>query len=72
MVSVLMVKPNGMKKQKVARMETGMANIGMMVERQFCRNRNTTIATSANAFNKVPITSCIDTLMMVIDSKGTT
>jgi hypothetical protein len=35
MVSVLMVNPRGMKKQKVDKIDTGMANIGMIVERQF-------------------------------------
>ena len=67
-----MVNPNGMKKQKVDKIDTGMANIGMIVERQFCRNRNTTRATYISAFISVPITSCIDTRMMVTDSKGTT
>jgi len=38
MVSVLTVKPNGMKKQNVPRIETGIARIGIMVDRKFCRN----------------------------------
>ena len=48
----------------------GIAKIGIKVDRQFCRNKNTTIATNANAFNRVPTTSCIETLMIVTDSNG--
>jgi hypothetical protein len=33
MVSVLIVNPSGRKKQNVPRMETGMARIGIIVER---------------------------------------
>ena len=71
MVSVLIVKPNGMKKQKVPRIETGIARIGIIVERKFWRNSKTTRPTRASAFSKVPTTSTIETFMMVIDSKGT-
>jgi hypothetical protein len=35
MVSVLMVKFRGMKKQKVPKIETGIAKTGISVERQF-------------------------------------
>src|SRR6185503_1720047 len=72
MVSVLMVKPNGIKKQKAAKIETGIAKMGMMVDRQFCRKIKTTNATNASALSKVPITSCMETVMMVTDSNGTT
>ena len=36
-------------KQKVREIETGMAKIGMMVDRQFCRKSKTTKATRASA-----------------------
>src|ERR1700712_1984862 len=72
MVSVLMVNPKGMKKQKVDKMDTGIANMGIIVDRQFCRKRNTTNATNVRALINVPITSSIDTRIMVIDSNGTT
>ena len=71
MVSVLMVKPSGIKKQKVPNMETGIASTGMSVERQFCRNTNTTMATSPSVRSRVCTTSFIDTLTTVTDSKGT-
>src|ERR1017187_3389610 len=71
MVSVLMVKPNGMKKQNVPKIETGMARTGINVERRFWRKRNTTIATRPNVFNSVFTTSAIETLTTVTASKGT-
>src|SRR5580704_756023 len=71
MVSVLIVNPNGMKKQNVPRMETGMASTGISVERQFCKNRNTTIATSPSVFNKVHTTSDMETFTTVTASNGT-
>src|ERR1700743_2702212 len=72
MVSVLMVNPKGIKKQKVDKIDTGIANMGIIVDRQFCRKRNTTIATNISALINVPTTSSMDTLIMVTDSKGTT
>src|ERR1700759_5553909 len=71
MVNVLMVNPNGIKKQNVPNMDTGIAKTGIKVERQFCRNRNTTTATSPNVFNNVPTTSSMDTFTTVTDSNGT-
>src|SRR6185437_5223020 len=71
MVSVLMVKPNGIKKQNVPKIETGIANIGIKVERQVCRNTNTTIPTNANVINKVNTTSFMETFTTVTDSNGT-
>src|SRR5450432_4545119 len=71
MVSVLMVNPSGMKKQNVPNMETGMARTGISVERRFCRNRNTTIATRPSVFNSVQTTSDMDTFTTVTDSNGT-
>src|ERR1700709_1327971 len=68
MVSVLMVKPNGIKKQKVPNMETGIASTGIKVDRQFCKKRNTTKATSASACSNVFTTSFIDTLIIVTPS----
>src|SRR5579863_1243378 len=72
MVRVLIVNPKGIKKQKVDKIDTGIANIGIIVDRQFCRKRNTTIATNVRALTKVPITSFMETLIMVTDSNGTT
>src|ERR1700744_1427695 len=71
MVNVLMVKPSGIKKQKVPNMETGIANTGINVDRQVCRNTNTTIATNPKVINKVTTTSFIETFTTVTDSKGT-
>src|SRR5579871_315799 len=71
MVSVLMVKPSGIKKINVPKIETGIASTGINVERKFCRNKNTTIATRPSVFNKVPTTSAIETFTTVTDSKGT-
>ena len=71
MVSVLMVKPNGIKKQKVPNMETGMAKTGIRVDLKFCRNNNTTKATRPNVFNKVHTTSLMETFTTVTDSNGT-
>src|SRR5258707_13329818 len=72
MVSVLMVNPKGIKKQKVDKIDTGIANMGIIVDRQFCRKRKTTIATNVSALINVPITSSMDTRIIVTDSKGTT
>src|SRR4051794_21160984 len=70
-VRVLMVNPKGIKKQNVPKIDTGIAKTGISVERQFCKNRNTTIATNPNVFNKVPTTSCMETFTTVTDSNGT-
>src|SRR5450755_4006401 len=70
-VSVLIVNPSGMKKQKVPRIETGMASTGIKVDRQFCKKRNTTMATRPRVFNKVQTTSDMETFTTVTDSKGT-
>src|ERR1700722_10971354 len=71
MVSVLIVNPSGMKKQNVPRMETGIASTGISVERQFCKKRNTTSATSPSVFNKVHTTSDMETFTTVTASNGT-
>jgi hypothetical protein len=51
-------------------MDTGMANIGMIVERQFCRKQKYHYRNQPSALIKRASTSCMDTLMMVTDSKG--
>ena len=51
-VSLLMVKPSGMKKIKVPIMETGMASTGIMVDRQSWRKMNTTSTTSARGLQQ--------------------
>src|ERR1700676_844637 len=71
MGSVLIVNPNGIKKQKVPNIDTGIASTGIKVERQVCKSRKTTMATSRNVFNNVTTTSCIETFTTVTDSKGT-
>src|ERR1700692_5080568 len=71
MVSVLMVKPSGIKKQNVPRIDTGMASTGISVERQFCKNKNTTRATRPSVFNKVHTTSDMETFTTVTASNGT-
>src|ERR1700743_2787798 len=71
MVSVFMVKPSGIKKQNVPKIDTGIASTGISVDRHVCKNRNTTTATSASVFNNVPTTSSIETFTTVTDSNGT-
>src|SRR6185437_11246657 len=71
MVNVLIVKFKGTKKQKVPKIDTGIASTGIKVERQFCKKRKTTKATRAKVFNKVTTTSCIETFTTVTDSNGT-
>ena len=39
MINVFIVKPRGTKKINVPKIETGIANKGMMVVRQFCKNK---------------------------------
>ena len=67
-----MVKPSGMKKIKVPIMETGMANTGIMVDRQSWRKMNTTSTTSARASSRVMITSLMETFTTETFSKATT
>src|SRR5260221_12884257 len=70
MVRVLIVNPRGIKKQKVPKMDTGIARTGIRVDRRFCRKRKTTTATKPRVINKVLTTSDIDTLTTETDSKG--
>src|ERR1700678_4506056 len=70
-VSVLMVNPSGKKKIKVPMIDTGIARMGIMVERKLWRNTNTTTATSPSVLSSVHTTSDIDTLTTVTASKGT-
>ena len=72
MVSVLIVKPSNEKKAKVPTIATGIARIGISVDRQFCKKKNTTSVTNPNAINKVFTTSLIETFTTDIVSKGTT
>ena len=44
-------------------MATGTATSGMMADRQFCRNKSTTKATSITASRRVLKTSLIDSVM---------
>ena len=60
-VSVLMEKPNSSIALNVPISDTGTASIGIMVARQFCRNRKTTAKTSAMDSPSVFSTSTIDT-----------
>ena len=48
---------------KVPMMATGTAISGISVERQFCKNSSTTMATSMTASSRVLKTSLIDSLM---------
>ena len=69
-VSVLIVKPKGIKKIKVPIKETGIANKGISVALQFCKKRNTTNVTKTNASIKVWITSLIETFTTETVSSG--
>src|SRR5579862_2476508 len=70
-VSVLIVKPSGIKKQNVPSIDTGIASTGIKVDLKFWRKIKTTIATSPRVFSNVPTTSAIDTLTTVTASNGT-
>src|SRR5690349_7784606 len=70
-VSVLIVNPNGTKKINVPISDTGMANTGIKVARQFWRNKNTTITTKVSASKSVVVTSFIEVFTTETDSEGT-
>src|SRR6185436_3548282 len=70
-VSVLIEKPNSSIAVNVPISDTGTASIGIMVARQFCRNRNTTAKTSAMDSPSVFSTSWIDTRTNLVVSYGT-
>ena len=52
-------------------MDTGMAMIGMIVARTFCRNRKTTSTTRTIASTKVITTSSIETSTKRVVLNGT-
>ena len=56
-VNVLIVNPKIAKEINVPKRDTGTAIMGINVERQFCKNRNTIMATMHNASIKVFLTS---------------
>ena len=62
-VRLFRLKPMAAITAKVPMMATGTATSGMSDDRQFCRNTNTTRATSTMASNRVSNTSLIDSLM---------
>ncbi len=57
-VSTFRVKPSAIMTPKVPIRETGMARIGMVAARQFCRKSSTTSTTSATASPMVWTSSC--------------
>ena len=59
-VSVLIEKPNSFTNANVPMSDTGIVSAGMIVLRQFCRNRNITSTTSTMASASVFSTSMID------------
>ena len=59
-VSVLIEKPNSLMNANVPMSDTGIVIAGMIVLRQFCRNRNITRMTSTIASPSVFSTSMID------------
>ena len=69
-VSVLIEKPNSFTNANVPMSDTGMVSAGMMVLRQFCRNRNITSTTSSSASPRVFNTSTIDSRTTVTLSKA--
>src|SRR6195952_334799 len=71
MVSVLMVKPSGIKKQNVPKIETGIASTGISVDLKFCKNKNTTSATKPSVKSSVTTTSLMETFTTVTASNGT-
>ena len=60
---LLSVNPSMAITAKVPTSDTGTATSGISVERQFCRNRSTTRATSSTASRRALKTSTIDSLM---------
>ena len=58
-LSMLSEKPRACITASVATSETGMAIVGMIVARQFCRKTKTTNTTSASASSRVTTTSRI-------------
>ena len=70
-VSVLIEKPNSLRNANVPISETGMVIAGMIVLRQFCRNRNITRMTRPIASASVFSTSMIDSRTTPTLSKAT-
>src|SRR5487761_1621193 len=62
-VRLFRLKPMAAITANVPITATGTAPSGMMADRQFCRNKSTTMATSATASRKVLNTSLIDSSM---------
>ena len=60
MVKILILYPNTDNTAKVPKMTTGTAKVGMIVARQFCKNKNITKKTSTTASNSVYTTCVID------------
>ena len=60
MVSVLIEKPKMLMTANVPNTTTGTANVGIIVARQFCKNRNITIKTKMIASIKVLTTLLIE------------
>ena len=69
-VNVLIEKSNTLMKAKVPISETGMVTAGMIVLRQFCRNRNITRMTRRMASPRVFSTSTIDSRTTATLSKA--
>ena len=69
-VSVLMVKPRGIKKINVPIRETGMASTGISVARQFCKKRNTTNITSTKRYQQCVTTSLMEAFTTDTVSSG--
>ncbi len=66
--SVLMENPSSGKTANVPMSDTGTAAIGMIVARQFCRNRKTTMTTSAIASNSVITISLMPSVTGSVES----
>ena len=63
MVSVLIEKPKTLITANVPSTTTGTAMVGMMVARQFCKNKNMTKKTKMTASTKVLTTLLIESLI---------
>ena len=62
-VRLLRLKPEAANTANVPTIATGTATRGMMAERQFCKNKRTTKATSSTASRSVLNTSRIDSVI---------
>ena len=70
-VNTLMEKPAMYMMKNADKIETGIANTGMIVDRQSRKNKKMIITTKPNAMNRVSSTSLIDSRTGFVKSNPT-